>query len=533
MAKTLTLDQQVWVDNTLGSMTLEECVGQLLMPDARARRPEDWPDLLREAPLGGVFVDDRDEARLGRTLDAVQSHSRVPVAVAADMEAGVAGGTGFPSAMALGAAGDRALARARGRVLAREARARGVHCAFQPVADILYNFRNPETGPRAFGDKPARVRALVVAEVAGLQEEGLLAATVRHFPGAGLDDRDARWCTTANPFPMGKWRRTYGSVWRAAIDAGVMAVMTGPLALPDCEDLADRPSEALPAPLSPRLQIDLLRGELGFAGVIVSAPATVGGLAVRAEPDELAVRFILAGGDVLLFAEPRLDFARLLRAVRDGRLTEARVRESARRVLELKARVGLHRGLKVAAPTAAERTAHQAQAQEIADRATTLWKNDGLLPVRLAAGARVLTVTFRADARAGVPAPELDVVDDELRRRGYAVDHRLNPDGAAFAAAAADCDLVCVNVAHLPASSLGPGGGAERPGAAGWRGLRPPRRNAVFTAFGSPFVIYEAPPWPNVVLAYGDCDACQRAAVKVWLGELEPRGVLPVTLPRF
>lgn len=520
MPKVLTLDQQVWVDNTLGSLSLEECAGQLLMPDACVCRPGDWVDLLREVPLGGIFVEARAGDWLGRTLDAVQSHSRVPVVIAAALEAGVPGGTGFPSAMAFGAAGDRALARTCARIVAREARALGVHWVFGPVADILYNFHSSEIGQRAFGDKPARVRALAVAQVNGLQEDGLLAATVRHFPGAGLDGRDSQGCTTLNSLPLGKWRRTYGSMWRAAIDAGAMAVMTGNVALPDYEGLAECPSEALPAPLSPRLQIDLLRGDLGFRGTIVSAPVTMPGLASRAGADELALRIILAGGDVVLFAEPRRDFARLMQAVRDGRLAETRVRESARRVLELKARVGLYRGLKVAVPTAAELDAHQAHAQEVADRAVTVWKNDGLLPVRLPAGARVLTVTLRGEERAGVPAPELDVVDAELRRRGHAVDHRVNLDGAALVEAAACYDLVCVNVVQLPA-------------VAGGRGFWTERRNVVFTVFGSPFVIYEAPQWPNAVLTYGDCDACQRAAVKAWLGELEPRGILPVTLPRF
>ena len=533
MTKALTLDQQVWVDNTLGSLSLAECVGHLLMPDARAYRPEDWPELLREVPLGGVFVEARDGDWLARTLDAVHSHSRVPVVIAADTVTGTAGGTEFPYAMALGATGDRALAWAAARVLAREARALGVHWIFQPVADILYNFHNEEIGPLAFGDKPARVRALTVAQVNGLQDGGFLAATARHFPGAGLDDRDSQWCTTLNCFSMGKWRRTYGSVWRATIDAGVMSVMTGPLALPDCEGLSERPSEALPAPLSSRLQIDLLRAELGFRGVIVSAPASMGGLLSRVAAEDLAVRFIQAGGDVLLFADARRDFARLMRAVGDGRLTEARVRESARRVLELKARVGLYRGLKAAAPTAGDKASHAAQAQELADRAVTVWRNDGLLPARMPAGARVLTVTLQGKARVGGADPDLGVVDSELRKRGYTVDHRNNLDGAALAEAATRYDLVCVNVVARQASSFGPGGGTGAPVAAGWRGFWTERRNVVFTAFGSPFVIYEAPQWPNAVLTYGDCDACQRAAVKVWLGELDPRGVLPVTLPRF
>lgn len=533
MQKPLTLEQQVWVDNTLGHMTLEECVGHLLMPEDRGYSATDWVDILRDVPLGCVFMNDQDRPALLRNIDAVQAHSRVPVVVAADMEAGVGGGTAFPYAMAFGAAGDAALVQARSHAMAREARALGVHWVFQPVADLLYQFQNPETSLRAFGDKPARVRALVAAQIRGLQEDGLLAATAKHFPGAGADDRDQHLCTTLNPLAMGKWRRTYGSVWRGAIDAGVMSVMTGHIALPDYEGLSEHPSDAMPATLSPRLQIDLLRGELGFGGVIVSDAAVMTGMASRVRSEELALRFILAGGDVLLFANPRQEFARLMQAVRDGRLTEARVRESARRVLELKARVGLFRALRAAEVTASEADAHAEVARQVAERGVTLWKNDGLLPVRLPAGARVLTVTVRWEHAPESRCQELPLVDEELRRRGFTVEHLLNPSHTALIDAVDQYDLVCVNVMQMPHAPIGSNRMIGAMAMTWWRGFWAERRHVVFTAFGSPFVVYEAPQWPNAVLTYGACAACQRAAVKVWLGEIEPSGVLPVKLPRF
>ncbi len=533
MRKPLTVEQQVWVDNTLGHMTIEECVGHLLMPEDRGYSAADWAELVREVPLGGAFLSDRDRPAMLGKIDAVQAHSRIPVVVAADMETGVGGGTAFPCAMAFGAADDAGLLLAKARAMAREARALGVQWVFQPVADLLYQFQNPETGPRAFGDRPARVRALVAAQVRGLQDEGLLAATAKHFPGAGADDRDPHLCTSLNPFAMGKWRRTYGSVWRSAIDAGVMSVMTGHVALPDYEGLSDRPSCALPATLSLRVQADLLRGELGFAGVIVSDAAVMAGMASRVRAEDLALRFILAGGDVLLFADPRRDFARLMQAVRDGRLTEPRVRDSARRVLELKARVGLFRGLRAADVTATEAQAHEELARQAAERSVTLWKNDGLVPVRLAAGARVLTVTVRWEHAAEYQCPELAVVDEELRCRGFVVEHLLNPGHAALIEAVDRYDLVCVNVVQMPHAPMGSSRMIGNMAMTWWRGFWAERRHVLFTAFGSPFVVYEAPQWPNAVLTYGACAACQRAAVKVWLGELEPRGTLPVKLPRF
>lgn len=531
--KPLTLEQRVWVDNTLDQMSLEACIGHLLMPEDRDYGPDEWARLIRDIPLGCVFIGEREPGAVRRDIDAIQAHARVPVVVAADYEQGVIGGTAFPYSMAFGAAADPALVRAKARATAREARALGVHWVFQPVADLLYRFQNPETQMRAFGDTPARVKALAIEQIRGLQEDGLLAATAKHFPGAGMDDRDQHLCTALNPLPMGKWRRTYGAVWRGTIDAGVMAVMTGHIALPDYEGLAERPSAALPATLSPRVQVDLLRGDLGFQGVIVSDAAPMVGMASRVRAEEQALQFILAGGDVFLFADPRQDFARLVQAVKDGRLGEARVRESARRVLELKARVGLFRGTRSAELTSAEREAHAGLAQAIADRGVTVWKRDDALPARPGPGARILTVTVRWESAPESRCPELAAVDAELRRRGFEVDHLLNPGHTVLADAVDRYDLVCVNVVHVFHAPIGANRMIGNVAMTWWRGFWAARRNVIFTAFGSPFVVYEAPQWSNAVLTYGACEACQRAAVKAWLGEVEPRGTLPVRLPVF
>lgn len=531
MLKPLTLEQRVWVDNTLAAMTPEECIGQMLMPDCGAHAAAEWAAVLRDVPVGSVFAGAAERTGMQAVMDAIQSHSRVPVAVAADWETGRPGATEFPHAMAFGAAGDPALARAAARVTAREARAAGVHWIFQPAAELLYCFRNPELDARTFGDKPARVRALVAAQVRGLQEEGFVAATLGRFPGAGADERDSRLFTTLNPFELPKWRRTFGSVWRGGVHAGAMAAQAGNIALPDREALLDRPHEALPAELSHPVLTGLLRDDMGFDGVVVSSPGPAAGMIPA---DERALRFVLAGGDVYRCGDARHEFERLVRAMRDGRFWEDRVRASARRVLELKARVGLYRGLRAAPVTAAEVAAHAAVAAETAERGITLWRSDGQVPARLTAGARVLTITLDCARQDESPAaPALAVVDEELRRRGCDVEHLHNPSAALLLERARNAGLVCINVVRPPgAAAEGDGTRGNEP-TSWWRGIRIAGRPVVFTVFGSPFAIYEAPSWANVVLTYGTCAACQRAAVKVWLGEAEPRGVLPVRLPRF
>ena len=147
---------------------------------------------------------------------------------------------------------------------------------------------------------------------------------------------------------------TYGRVWKAAIDAGVLSIMVGHISLPAYEGLENDPARAMPATLNPRLQIDLLRNELGFEGVIVSDAAPMIGITSRVPGAEEALQNILAGSDVFLFANPRQDFASLKQAFESGRLTPQRVDQSVRRVLEMKARLGLNQNVESVPLTAAE-----------------------------------------------------------------------------------------------------------------------------------------------------------------------------------
>ena len=516
-----------WVETVFASLSLEEKVGHLLCPEDRGKTPQDWVELLKEVPLGCVFFEERGMGAVRASAEAIQAQSRVPVVVAADMEAGLACGTLFPHAMGCGAAGDSALVREKGRIGAREARALGIHWTFSPVVDLALNPNNPETQYRAFGDNASEVTRLVLAFIEGLQEHGALAGTAKHFPGAGLDDRDQHLCTSINPLAMAEWRASYGKVWKAVVDAGVMSIMAGHISLPDYEGLSSSPAAALPATLNRRLQVDLLRSELGFKGVLVSDAAPMIGLASRSKHADVAVQNILAGSDVFLFSDPRTDFKALLKAVKEGRLPLERVDESVRRVLALKERLGIHRDPFGPALNAADWQAHQASAQALADKAVTVHRIDAVLAAKLKPGAKILTVTVENQAK----LPELDVIDRELRARGFQVEHLNNPGHNVLLKRAPEFDRVFVNIAqeiHQPIGSPRLTGPAIMNF---WRAFWRESENAVFTSFGSPYHFYELPHLPNMVMAWGKCEAAQIAAVKVWLGESTATGRCPVRLP--
>jgi beta-N-acetylhexosaminidase len=526
----LTAQQTRWVADTLAQLSIEQCVAQMLNISRREGETAYWFAFIDRIPMGSMTarVDTPESYR--DLLSAIDGYSPVPVLVLANMEHGATDwkgyGTDFPPPMAAGAANDEALVAVMGEAIATEARHVGVNWVLNPVLDLNYNPHNPVTNTRSFGDRPDRLCRLIPPLIRALQEHGV-AATAKHFPGDGMDDRDQHLVSTVNNLPFSQWRETYGRVWKAAIEAGVMTVMPGHISLPDYQGYADDPEAAPPATISRKLLIDLLRGELGFEGLIVSDSTSMVGLTSRVAPQERAVAAVQAGIDMYLNANPDVDYPALLQAVADGRLSEDRIRQSACRVLELKARLNLVEAPIGPAPTEEQRSRFQTAAQAMADRSITVLRGKGCPPVELAPGAKVLTVT----ATAVQPTPwrsqvDLEVFDKELRMRGYEVSHLLNPRSDEVQQAAQQHDAVFCHVDIPPMTRM------RGFGTWAWRALFTEHPRVFYTAFGNPYVAHELPHVPHLIATYGSSPELQRAAVKVWLGEMEPQGSLPVRQPQ-
>ena len=537
MIMPLTPDQQQWVDSTLDALTIPECLGQLLCPSSPRASTSDWLDLMQKVPFGVISLRGATSEATRERMRYLQDAAAVPILAGGDMEQGantLNDSIEFPRPMAMGAANDAELVRKIGQATAAEARYGGMHWTFSPVIDLNYNFLNPITNVRALSDEPERVIRLATAMIQGLQANGVLAATAKHFPGDGMDDRDQHLVTTINNLPWADWQATYGKVWRAAIDAGVMAVMPGHISLPAYQGFADRPVDAPPATIDSKLLIDLLRTELGFDGLIISDATGMIGMTTQVPTAQRVVECIKAGCDVYLFPETREDYARLLDAVKDGRLSEERVRGAARRVLELKARLNLHVDPFGPKPTAADLSGYQATAQAVADKSITALRGGAGLPAALPPGGRVLTVTIGANSQFNrfMPPRELAIVDEELRGRGLQVEHLLNPGDEELLAKAAEADVVLMNLLMLPYMVMGSIHNlVGHLGHWRWRSLFMDHPQVYYTSFGNPYILHEMPHLPNLLAAYSDSPASQRAAVKVWLGEIAAQGDCPVRMP--
>lgn len=323
-----------------------------------------------------------DAATEQETLRRLNAGYRVPVVFSTDLEGSSTtprGATPSPVPLALAAANDPALTEAATAAMGHEARANGISLSFTPAMDLNVAFRSAITGTRSYGSDLEKVRAHALATLRGLQSAGV-AATAKHWPGEGYDPRDQHLVTTVNPLPFAEWERTFGSLYRDAIAAGVMAIMPAHIALPsymrEVEGI-DGPDAFVPATLNRHLNENLLRGRLGFNGLLVSDATAMAGISGLVTRPDLVIGVLMAGCDVILDSKDLpADVHTILTALEDGRLDPARLDAAILRQLAFKAAIGAHR------PPAPVQPADSAAITRVLETAPTLVKaRDDLLPV--------------------------------------------------------------------------------------------------------------------------------------------------------
>ncbi|WP_405558199.1 glycoside hydrolase family 3 protein [Streptomyces canus] len=541
----------------ISRMTLEEKVGQLFVMrvyghSATAPDQADIDANLKEIGVrtaaemiaryrvGGIIYftwahNTRDPHQIADLSNGIQQASLrqprgLPVLVSTDQEHGIVCRVGepatlFPGAMAIGAGGARKDARALGRIAGQELRAIGIRQNYSPVADVNVNPANPVIGVRSFGSEADAVAGLVAAEVAGYQGAGV-AATAKHFPGHGDTAVDSHYGFPVITHSRELWEKLDAVPFRAAIRAGIDSIMTAHIQFPALDASGD------PATLSHPILTGILRGELGYDGVVVTDSLGMEGVRTKYGDDRVPVLALKAGVDQLL-NPPSLDIAwnAVLKAVQDGELTEARLDESILRILRLKARLGLfeepyvsHGGVTRTVGT----PAHLAEADRIAERTTTLLVNEKrLLPLNRRTHRKLLVVGADPASPSGTTGPPTGVLATALTELGFtatALPTGTAPSAATVAqavAAAQDAEAVIVGTYNITAAQKTL---VEQLVATG--------RPVVAVAIRNPYDVAQLPAVPAYLAAYSWTDVELRAAARVIAGKAAPRGRLPVPVQR-
>ena len=391
-------DEQVkWVHDTLASMTLEEKAGQVFCPMGFASDEETLRHIVCEMGVGGMMYRQGFKAEIQETHRKIQSLAKIPLLLAANTEAGGNGlafeGTSFGAPMAVAATGDPENAYRMGYVSCAEGAAMGLNWSFAPIVDIDMDFHNPITNTRTFGSDVDTVIACGSRYLDAADENGV-AVSIKHFPGDGVDERDQHILTSVNSLSCEEWMATYGKVYKTLIDKGAKTVMAGHIAQPAwtrrLNPDATRREALMPASLNQALLTGLLRGELGFNGLISTDSSAMVGFTV-AMPRSIAVpTAIAAGADVVLFNKSlEEDYGYLLEGIKSGILTVERLDEAVIRILATKASLKLPEkqaaGTLVPGPEALDTVGcekFRAWANEVTDKAVTLVHDrQQLLPI--------------------------------------------------------------------------------------------------------------------------------------------------------
>ena len=544
----------------LEGLSLDEKIGQMFVVFGHGVfMPESswaYQELLhqvRENHVGGVIWSVSNVYETAFLTSRLQSEARVPLLVSADLESGMGmrflDTTYWPWAMAVAATGDPSLAEAEGRVVAREARLVGVNHIYAPIADVNIDADNPVINTRSFGEDPAEVSRFVAAFTRGVQAEHVL-ATAKHFPGHGDTHVDSHRSLPILGVDRARLDQVELLPFRAAIDAGVRSIMIGHLAVPSLDDelvpvrlpgAGENPygtaasevpqNGTMPATISKKIVAGLLRRELKFDGLVVSDAMDMGGITEHFDAGEAAVRAIEAGQDQILMS-PNVNaaIAAVKAAVKSGRLSEARIDESVRRILDAKAFAGAPVGTQEEIFRGIDTKEHRELAASIARRALTLVREQsGSLPVRK--NARVVIVTVSDFPETVSPLPDFE---REMRRRlaappqTFLIDSRT-VDVAPTVAAAQNADAVVFALAVRARSGSGSIAVPEvaRKLVADL-GARIP---TIAISFGTPYLLREIPTAGTYFCAYGIQPVMQLAAVHALFGEAPVSGKLPVTIP--
>jgi len=385
----------IWVEETLEKMTVEEKIGQLFCMPGSTTDKNVLNLLTGKIGIGGIMYRPDQAKAMQETHRFLQDSSKIPLLIAANLEAGGNGllfeGTNFAKPLQVAATDDAEMGYALGKISCSEGAAVGCNWAFAPIVDIDMNFRNPITNCRTFGDDPDRIIKMAKRYMDAAKEEGV-AVSIKHFPGDGVDERDQHLLTSINSLSVEEWDNTYGKIYQELIDYGAQTVMVGHIAQPAYQKLfnPEYGGKPVPASLSMEIVTGLLRNKLGFNGLVITDASQMIGYTVGVKREDAVPTSIAAGCDMFLFTKNmEEDIQYMIMGYHKGIITEERLNDAVTRILATKAALKLHE--KQAANTLVpgedelsilNSVEHVTWARTCADKGITLVKNnDSVLPI--------------------------------------------------------------------------------------------------------------------------------------------------------
>ena len=399
------------ISSMLKNMSLEEKIGQLLMPDFREWDGkkvtvinDEIASTIKDYHIGGIILFKENFQGRNQTkqlLQSFQTAAEIPLMFAVDQEGGLVTRIPFaprmPGNMALGATGNTELARKVGLAIGSELNSLGIQINFGPVLDINSNPDNPVIGVRSFGDSVENVTKMGLAYMKGLNEAGV-AAVGKHFPGHGDVDLDSHYVLPKSKKTLVQLRELELKPFQAAINNGIQGIMTAHIAFNQIEpgtvkSIKDGLPVEIPATLSSKIMDDLLRKEMRFEGLLFTDAMSMNAVTNHFEPVDAAIRAVNAGADIVLMpADLETVYNGLIEAVNSGKIPLKRIDESVTRILKFKAAYVFDSSNdnKIVLDAVEDFSIEK----EAANLSITVVKDDGIIPLKINDNEKIAIIGF-------------------------------------------------------------------------------------------------------------------------------------------
>jgi beta-glucosidase-like glycosyl hydrolase/CubicO group peptidase (beta-lactamase class C family) len=516
-------------------MSPEEKIGQLFMVLVTSVKEQAnvaaTEQLIRDEQIGGLIFSTGGPVRQAQLTNRYQNASKVPLLIGMDAEWGLSmrldSAYAFPWNMTLGAIKDSTIIENVGYRIGRHARRLGVHINFAPDIDININPQNPIIGNRSFGQDPENVAQKGIALMKGMHRAGLLSSG-KHFPGHGdtaVDSHKGLPLIEAS-------RERLDSVellpFRRLIAEGLSSVMAAHLNVPALDGEAGKPSS-----LSEPIISGLLKDELGFKGLVFTDALNMSGVATFEQAGETELQAFLAGNDMLLMPKDlKAAKQRLMEAYENGRISEARLQQSVKKILMAKYKAGLHHY----SPVVVEGLYEDLNSleddlvyQEAVENALTVVKNDlNLIGIKKLENKKIAYVKFGDE--------DSDPFLQALKR--YTDVTQVNgKDIATLKENLEGYNLVIIGFHKNNQNPWAAYKFSEREQFWLHEIAREPGSNVILTIFAKPYALLDMPTYnevDGVVVAYQNSRTAQDKAAQLIFGAIPAKGVLPVTAhPEF
>ncbi|WP_270235881.1 glycoside hydrolase family 3 protein [Lacticaseibacillus suilingensis] len=432
----LTSQQDAQVRAKLSTMSEKEKIGQLFCLLGDYNTEKELKEVIDTYQPGGFMYRPQHSQKIQSLQRAAQRISKVPLLLGANLESGGDGigtdGTFYGRQIEVAASNKPENAYRLGLVAAREGKAVGCNWAFAPVVDYNANFANPIINVRTYGDNPDTVIKMGLEYMRAAQGEHV-AVAIKHFPGDGVDDRDQHLLTSVNSLSTEDWDKTYGKIYQTMIDNGALTVMAGHIYQPAYTrhfnpKIADK--DIYPGSLSPELLQGLLRGKLGFNGMISTDATNMAGFSSQGKRSELLPQAINAGCDMLLFTRDlEEDYHFITAAVQNHTISQERLDEAVLRILATKAALKLFEAQAAGTLVPGEGALkvlqcpeHVQWAKDLAQQSVTLVKDkEHLMPLDSNRTKRLLVFVIGDVVSASGKPPVHNIFVDDLKKAGFEV----------------------------------------------------------------------------------------------------------------